>query len=1209
LENKLIPYQAIKNISCTQAIVFAPHPDDEVFGCGGAIMRHVEQGIPVRVIIVSDGAFGVSEDKISEYALQRQHESTAAAHILGYGLPVFWHYPDRQLCYGEKLIQEILTVIRENSVDLVYAPSVFEMHPDHRTLGMAVVEAIRRIGKPVCLALYEVGMPLHPNQLLDISDLAARKTAAMECFASQNEKQRYDLHIAALNRYRTYTLPASVTAAEAYILVSAEELSHDPLKLYQSEYRRQKTLGLALDSSDMPLVSIIIRSMDRPTLYDALDSIALQTYPHIEVVIVNAKGANHRDVGEWCGRFPIRFIMSDGSLNRSHAANIGLNSATGNYLIFLDDDDLFYPDHIAGLVSALQKHPGIRCAYSGVQVEYYSNGQLESTAQFNEPFDQHRLWGRNFIPIHAMLFERSLVTTERCGFDETLEILEDWDFWIEISQHSKIVHIDTISAVYRNHGHSGMGFNHDESFLKESRGRLFDKWRMLLTGTQLDDLIEYRENLVTSVRHQLAEVWEHAANLQNHAADLQNRLTHKEHQSISLQNRLEQAEQNALASRRREQSLNKTIEELRHSTSWKITRPLRWFGLKINWLRMQKLKIQTLMKRHGNLSGIVDRAIFIAKQDGISTLVDTLIQFLNGKNENPISYSNDSYQQWITHYDTVTQQMRAQMRLRIDSFQHHPLISVIMPTYNSNPEWLTQAIESIRKQIYPHWELCIADDASTDNAIKTILQDYERKDRRIKVVYRPHHDQVSAACNSALEIAHGEWIALLDHEDLFSEHALFWVADAIQKKTDVSLMYSDEDKIDSNNIRSTPYFKCDWNQELFYAQNFMVHLSVYRATLLKKIGGFRTGFEGTQDYDLALRCIECISPDQIHHIPRILYHWRAHKNGAALPADTKPYAVPAGESALNEHLQRKKINATAEFTGHGYRVHYSLPDIPPLVTLIIPTRNGLQLIRQCVESILQKTEYPNYEILVIDNNSDDPATLQYLHELNADTRVCVIKDNRPFNFSALNNNAVKLAHGELIGLLNNDLEVISPAWLSEMIAIALQPRIGAVGAKLWYPNDTLQHGGVILGFGSIAGHAHKNISRDECGYFRRAMLSQNLSAVTAACLVIKKSIYEEVGGLDEQNLQVAFNDVDFCLRVREAGYNNVWTPYAELYHHESATRGYENTPEKRARFAKEVQYMQQRWGDSLFHDPAYSPNLTLAREDFSFANPPRVETL
>jgi len=647
--------------------------------------------------------------------------------------------------------------------------------------------------------------------------------------------------------------------------------------------------------------------------------------------------------------------------------------------------------------------------------------------------------------------------------------------------------------------------------------------------------------------------------------------------------------------------MKEQCQEIISAKSWKITRPLRWLGLKNRWLRLQYHKAHS----RGSLRNLASKAYCILKQDGVKALANRLIRFFN---YDSVNYNDDSYQEWICYYDTITDKLRAAMLARIGSFQYKPLISVVMPTYNSNSEWLTEAIESVRKQIYPHWELCIADDASTDNTTRSILEHYEKEDMRIKVVYRPQNGHISAASNSALEIANGEWVALLDHDDLLSEHALFWVVDSLQKKPNIELIYSDEDKINSNNRRNAPYFKCDWNKELFYSHNLITHLGVYRTNLLKKIGGFRVGFESAQDYDLALRCIECISPNLIHHIPRILYHWRMHEASTALSADTRSYAMLAGQRALNDHFKRQKITAHAELIGIGYRVHYSLPKPQPMVSLIIPTRNGLHLIRQCINSILQKTTYQNYEILIIDNGSDDAATLRYLNDLNSEVRVRVVKDNRPFNFSALNNNAVKLARGEFVGLLNNDLEVIAPDWLSEMISIALQPQNGAVGARLWYPNETLQHGGVILGVGGIAGHSHRNMPRHEYGYSARASLTQNLSAVTAACLVIRKTIYEEVGGLDEENLQVALNDVDFCLRVQEAGYTNVWTPYAELYHHESATRGYENTPEKQARFAKETQYMKLRWGDLLSNDPAYSPNLTLEREDFSFAKPPRVET-
>ena len=567
----------------------------------------------------------------------------------------------------------------------------------------------------------------------------------------------------------------------------------------------------------------------------------------------------------------------------------------------------------------------------------------------------------------------------------------------------------------------------------------------------------------------------------------------------------------------------------------------------------------------------------------------------------------NDYAEWVRRYDTLTDEARGVMRTRIDSFSRKPLISVVMPTYNPKPAWLIEAIESVRNQIYSNWELCIADDASTDKAVLPILEKYANEDARIKLVLRKKNGHIAAASNSALERATGEWVALLDHDDLLSEHALFWVAEAIHKNPDVRLIYSDEDKIDGVGRRRDPYFKCDWNVDLFYSHNMFNHLGVYRSDLVADVGGFRVGLEGSQDYDLVLRCLERIDKNQIHHVPRVLYHWRASVGSTAQSVDAKPYAMLAGERALNDHFQRKAVNAKVECVGCGYRVRYALPAAPPMVSLVIPTKNGLHLIRPCVESILQKTTYPNYEILIIDNGSDDPSTLQYLAELRTEGRIRVVRDNRPFNYSGLNNAGVKFARGMLVGLLNNDTEVIVPDWLSEMVSIALQPGVGAVGARLWYPNETLQHGGVILGMGGVAGHVHHNLPRHHGGFFGRAILVQGFSAVTAACVVIRKAIYEEIGGFNEKTLPVAFNDVDFCLRVREAGYRNVWTPYAELYHHESATRGNDDAREKQARFATEAQFMTQRWNDLLLNDPAYSPNLTLDHRDCSLAWPPRVE--
>ena len=591
---------------------------------------------------------------------------------------------------------------------------------------------------------------------------------------------------------------------------------------------------------------------------------------------------------------------------------------------------------------------------------------------------------------------------------------------------------------------------------------------------------------------------------------------------------------------------------------------------------------------------------------------------------------HNNYAVWVGRYDTLDDPVRERIRSRVAAMADPPRIAVVMPTYNPNPAWLREAIESVRAQLYPHWELCIADDASTVGDIKDLLRDYAARDSRIKLVLREKNGHISAASNSALELVTAPWVALMDHDDLLPEHALFWVADAIEKQPQAQLIYSDEDKIDAGGHRFGPYFKCDWNIDLFRSQNMFSHLGVFSTELMRAVGGFRVGLEGSQDWDLVLRCIERLgaaqhqadqaglanqltaakaaeAPERIVHIPRVLYHWRVHSESTARSMAAKPYAALAGERALNEHFARTGVDAWAEHVGFGYRAHYALPAEPPRVSIIIPTRNAERLVRQCIESIRSKTTYPDYEIVLVDNGSDDASALAYFAELARLPNLRVLRDDRPFNYSALNNGAVKVATGDLLALVNNDIEVITPEWLSEMASLALQPGVGAVGARLWYPGMLLQHAGIVLGLGGMAAHAHRGMPQGREGYGGRAALIQSFSAVTAACLVVKKSIYLQLGGFDEAHLTVAFNDVDFCLRVRDAGYRNVWTPYAQLLHHESATRGEDASPEKKARFAAEMATMRERWGPLLDRDPAYSPNLMLAREDFSYAWPPRVE--
>lgn len=598
------------------------------------------------------------------------------------------------------------------------------------------------------------------------------------------------------------------------------------------------------------------------------------------------------------------------------------------------------------------------------------------------------------------------------------------------------------------------------------------------------------------------------------------------------------------------------------------------------------------------MMGRVQRAWRMFKKSGWPGIRWELGRRIGGYND---------YSKWVRRYDTLTPELHEKIAQRVAAMKDRPLISVLMPTYNPNPAWLREAIESVRGQIYPHWELCIADDASPSAEVREILKSYSETDPRIKVVFRPENGHISAASNSALELAAGPWVALMDHDDLLPAHALFWVADCIAEHPGVQLIYSDEDKVDEGGHRFGPYFKSDWNVDLFRSQNMFSHLGVLSTDLMRSVGGFRVGLEGSQDWDLVLRCMERVEPGQIQHIPRVLYHWRVHAESTARSMTAKPYAAIAGERALNEHFVRTGVRAAAEHLDFGYRVRYALPNVLPLVSVIIPTRNALQLTRQCVDSILQKTSYSQYEIIIVDNGSDDAAALAWFKSVAAENpNIRVLRDDRDFNYSALNNGAAAIAQGEVLALVNNDIEVISPDWLSEMVSLALQPGVGAVGARLWYPGKTLQHAGVILGIGGIAAHSHRGMPAGREGYAGRAALIQSLSAVTAACLVIQKQHYVAVGGLDEVNLKESFNDIDFCLRLREAGLRNVWTPYAELFHYESATRSKNMSPKRQAQFQEESAYMHKRWGDLLKNDPAYSPNLMLAREDFSYAWPPRL---
>ncbi len=564
--------------------------------------------------------------------------------------------------------------------------------------------------------------------------------------------------------------------------------------------------------------------------------------------------------------------------------------------------------------------------------------------------------------------------------------------------------------------------------------------------------------------------------------------------------------------------------------------------------------------------------------------------------------SGDPYERWRREHGTRNSDLD-RMRSVADLLPLRPKISIVMATYDTSSVFLRQAIESVIAQVYSHWELCIADDASPRKHVRAILDEYAARDpERIKVVYRPQNGHISQATNSALDLATADFVGFLDHDDLLTADALFEVALLINKHPNAAIVYSDEDKIDADDNLREPYFKPDWSPDTFLSRMYTCHFSVYRRELVEAVGRLRPGFEGSQDWDLMLRASERTA--HIHHIPRVLYHWRIHRESTASSAAAKPYAKDAAIRAIGEALERRGepgvVNEVEQCPG-TFLVRYAIRT-PRKVSIVIPTRDHGDDVDRCLRSIFSKGDYGDFEVLLIDNGSTDRASLDlFARWERRDRRLRVIPYDVPFNFSKINNFGVGQATGEYVLLLNNDTEVISEDWLEAMVEQAQRPAIGAVGALLLYPDRTVQHAGVVIGIGGVAGHSHKHYRSDATGYFQALTAVTNYSAVTGACLMVQRSKFAEVGGLDE-SLAIAFNDVDFCLKLVSAGYRNVYLPHVKLYHFESKSRGYETTKEQIARFENESEMMIERWRTDSAPDPYYSPNLTLKREDFSFRN-------
>lgn len=584
------------------------------------------------------------------------------------------------------------------------------------------------------------------------------------------------------------------------------------------------------------------------------------------------------------------------------------------------------------------------------------------------------------------------------------------------------------------------------------------------------------------------------------------------------------------------------------------------------------------------------KALRYFKRNGLSATLDRAKVKLTKQD------TQNAYFYWRKKYEIKPEEIEAQ---RGEHFSYEPQFSIVIPLFNTRPKFLKEMVDSIRNQTYSNWELCLADGTGEKSPLIPILKDYAAKDSRIRYEILTENKGISENTNAAIRMAGGDFIVLADHDDIMPANALYECAKALNENKSIDVIYSDEDKVDMNGKKYfEPHFKSDFNIDLLCSMNYICHLFVVKKELMEQVGMLRSEFDGAQDHDFILRC--CEKAKNIHHIPKILYHWRCHIDSTAANPESKMYAFEAGKKAVEEHYKRIGVPAVVE---HGqfygmYRTKYQWKE-QPLISILIPNKDHVEDLQKCMNSIEEKSTYKNYEFIIIENNSTEQETFDYYKEIEKKENVTVLYYKDEFNYSKINNFGVEHANGEYLLLLNNDTEIINPDCLSEMLGYCMREDVGIVGARLYYEDDTIQHAGVVLGFGGIAGHTFIGSSRYDNGYFSRIICAQDYSAVTAACMMTKKSLYREVGGLTEE-FRVAFNDIDYCMKVRETGKLVVYNPAAELYHYESKSRGLEDTPEKVERFNSEVARFIDRWNKQLqAGDPYYNPNLSLDKADFS----------
>lgn len=911
---------------------------------------------------------------------------------------------------------------------------------------------------------------------------------------------------------------------------------------------------------------------------ECIESTHFQEHNFVEVLVVN-DGSTDLDTIEALDQLKYERLTIIHQENKgvASARNNGVASAKGEFILFLDADNTINPNYYLKALEHLETHLEDAVFYS----DPIHFGIVETQEIDLPDFSFERLIASNFIDVCAVI--RKSLWEQIGGFDTAIQMgYEDWEFWINAAVHgAKFHHCKEKLFYYRVAENSVLTEAKKDDKRKQTLMYLINKYKVAYTenihgvvGHYIDFLTNYERIVESDLKEK--------AHLKSHLHELHGQNAHAMNSILNLQQRINRIEAS------KPYKLYKFVKVLknRFSSNFSDNKRKSFFR-----------KAYFLASKRGR--SFVKKILAKVFKHMYIWMEDKKVYIVEAGGGNAMHFDNP-YSRWLER-NLPTSSKLTMFKQEMRGFTKKPLFSIVIPVYNPRPDHLRAAIDSIINQVYPHWELCLADDCSTNSEIKEIIEEFKATDKRIKVVYREKNGHISAASNSGLEIATGDYIVLMDQDDLITQDALFQNAKVINKYDEVDLIYSDEDKIDDDLFHSYPHFKPDWSPDSLLSRNYLGHLTVFKTTLMRQIGGWREGFEGSQDYDLVLRFTELTNA--IYHIPLVLYHWRIHETSAAAGEEAKPYAYLAAKKALTEALTRRNEPGTVDFLDgfRGYSIRYELKNTTDLVSIIIPTKDKTSILSKCIESIFEKSTYKNFEVVLVDNNSEEQEFFDYVETCKNrfGSQFKVIREEIPFNFSTLINRGVEASLGNYLLLLNNDTEVITPDWIEGMIEQAQRPSIGVVGVKLLYPNNTIQHAGVVMGLGGAAGHVLVGEDRFGPGYFNYVNMLNNYTVVTAACIMVRRDVFEAVNGFDEL-FTVEYNDVDFCLKIHALGYQNIYVPHVELYHYESISRGHPHmTKESYARHIREVGLLKDKWMDYIDHDPCYNPNLTLGAHDFA----------